>query len=99
MITNAPYATVPTTVTKTANYTTTWGEVVLANANGGAFTVTLPAATAARSRITVKKTDSSANAVTIAPAAGTIDGAASVQITAQYEARDFVSDGSNWFQV
>ena len=87
-----------TVVTKTTTYTAASGELVLASASGGAFTVTLPAV-AAGAVCTVKKTDSSANAVTVSPASGTIDGAATQQVTVQYESLDFISDGTNWFIV
>lgn len=75
--------------------------VVLANATGGSITVVLPAADSMfEKRITVKKIDSSANSVTVDPAgAATIDGAATVSTTAQWEAWDFVTNNSNWFIV
>lgn len=69
---------------------------ILANANGGAIIVTLPAAAAGR-RYKVKKIDASVNAVTITPASGTIDGLASIDLIDQYAALTAVTDGTNWW--
>jgi len=86
-------------VVKTAAYSAVSGDVVLANATGGAFAVTLPVP-AAGVKVSVKKTDASANAVTVSPhASETIDGASSVVISTQYESDDFLSDGTNWWRV
>lgn len=62
--------------------------LVRANATGGAFTVTLPAASAVvGQRVTVKRLNAGANAVTVsAQGTDTIDGAASASLTAQYQA-------------
>ena len=87
-----------TVQSKTANYVATSGDLVLMDASGGNRTVTLPAV-ASGAVCTAKKTDSSANTVTVSPASGTIDGAASKVISTQYESYDFVSDGTNWFIV
>ena len=85
--------------TKTANYTAlATDNMVLANAASAPFTVTLPAV-AAGQMLVVKKIDSSLNAVTVAPASGTIDGAANLVMNVQWQARTFVSDGSNWFLI
>lgn len=84
----------------TAAYTVgTLEEVVLADASGAAFTVTLPAPTLG-ARATVKKVDASANAVTVAtPGTETIDGAADRSLAAENEVVRLVSDGANWFVV
>jgi hypothetical protein len=83
----SPYA-VPVTV-----------EVVLADATAGAITVDLPSPALGR-RVVVKKTDASANAVTVDPfAAETIDGGPSFGLPAQYDAVTVVSDGTNWFVI
>lgn len=55
-----------TLTTKTANYTMAANEFVAANASGGTFTVTFPAAPADKTRVAVKKVDSSTNAVSLA---------------------------------
>ena len=74
-----------THVDATANYTTSNREVVSCNASTGAFTVTLPTL-AADTWVCIKKTDSSANAITITtPDATNIDGALSITLTTQYE--------------
>jgi hypothetical protein len=85
--------------TKTAAYTAvTTDNLLLADATTAAFTITLPAV-AAGQLLTVKKIDSTANAVTISPASGTIDGAATDSIAIQWQARTYVSDGTNWLKV
>lgn len=84
---------------KTANYTATKEDyVILCDASGGAFTVTLPVGLVEPGRsYHIKKTDSSANAVTIdAAGSETIDGDLTVGISAQYESLLLISDGSNW---
>lgn len=85
--------------TKTTTYTALAGDVLLCDATGAAFTVTLPAAaTVTGSSISVKKTDSSGNAVTIdGNGAETIDGATTLALSTQYEAVTLWSDGSNWW--
>lgn len=84
---------------KTAAYTLTANDsVITAGASGGAFTVTLPTAVGIAGRhYTVKKTDSSANAVTVATTSSqTIDGAATAVLSSQYQFVTVVSDGANW---
>lgn len=68
----------------------------LVDATAAAVTLTLPLASAAPAMtVTVKKTDSSAHTVTVARSGtNTIDGAASVVISAQYGAIVLRSDGS-----
>jgi hypothetical protein len=53
------------TTTKTAAYTAAVAEVVMCNASSGGFTVTMPTGVADKSRIIVKKIDSSTNIVTV----------------------------------
>jgi hypothetical protein len=88
-----------TVVTKTANYTLASTDyVALGNAAGGSFTFTLPAvATSTNRAYRVKKTDASANTVTVqGNAAETIDGANTAVLTRQYESIDLVCDGTTW---
>lgn len=98
----APLGLVSALVVKTGNYTLGANDsVVLGNASGGAFTFTLPtAAGLATGRVyTLKKTDSSANAIAIATTSSqTIDGAASLalSLSRQWQYVQVVSDGSNW---
>lgn len=77
--------------------------IIGADATGGAITVTLydPAQFPGR-KVTVKRLNAGANAVTIAaPGAATIDGAASVNLTVQYQSYSLWSwkDGadSGWW--
>jgi hypothetical protein len=89
--------TTATVVAKTSTYTAVSGDVILANASGGAFTITLPTATSGAT-VTVKKTDSSTlNYVTIQPASGTIEGQSKATISRQYGGGTFIANGTNWF--
>jgi hypothetical protein len=76
--------------------------VIIADATGGAIVVNLPTAVGISGRMySVKKVDSSANAVDITPD-GTemIDGVnAAVSITLQYSAFQVISDGANWWVI
>ena len=86
-------------VSVTATYTVLDGDLlILANATSGAFTVNLPTAAGREGRrIIVKKTDSSANAVTVDGfGSETIDGATTVSLTTQNALREMVSDNTNW---
>jgi hypothetical protein len=93
---------IPAVLSKTANYTvsTNDGDNVQVNtsASGGAVTITFYAASGNTGKIiTVKKTDSSANAVTLdGNASETLDGALTATLTAQYDSATFVCDGTNW---
>lgn len=71
------------------------------DASGGAITVNLPAASgAAGVTIDVKKTDASANSVTVdGNASETIDGALSLTISSQYDTYTLRCDGSAWWVV
>lgn len=75
--------------------------VVLVDATSGAITVTLPpAADFEPYKITVKKTDVSANAVTVeGNASETVDGAANTSLASQWDTVTVVSDGSNAFTI
>lgn len=86
--------------TKTANYTLTGADrTIRANANGGAFTLTLPDATtlAAGFPYLIKKVDASVFTVTITPnGVQTIDGAANYILTNAQQAVILYDTGSNW---
>ena len=73
----------------------------LANATSGAVVLTLPLANSAPAMtLTVKKTDSSANTVSVArTGTDTIDGATSVAISAQYGAVVLRSDGGTTWNL
>lgn len=86
-----------TFTTKTAAYTAAASEYVLANASSAAFTVTLPVSPSTGTVVGVKKTDSSANVVTVVGSgATTIDKDANCTLNAFDAAGVFVYDGSNW---
>jgi hypothetical protein len=75
--------------------------VIFCNSTGGNMTVTLPSAvTFASRKITVKRTNTTANTVTVGSAAGTIDGAASYIIPGgTLNSITVVSDGTNWYII
>jgi exoribonuclease R len=86
----------------TADYTATVNDSFIpVNATSGAVTVTLkPAGEAEGKRLTVKKTDASANAVTIdGDGSETIDDATTVVMNSQYESICVLSDGVEWWVV
>lgn len=72
--------------------------VVVNKTTGAATAVTLPATPVTGSNYTIKdgKGDASTNAITVSPAAGTIDGAANIVIDQDYGARVFVYNGTQW---
>ncbi len=90
------------TASVTAAYTVSGHDrIILADATGGAFTVTLPDATLRKNQqpISVKRMNAGGNAVTVGAVAGTIDGAATQAIAAQYTVLTFISDGAVWHIV
>ena len=87
------------TVAKTGNYTATTADVVIrCDSSGGAFTITLPAASGNGGRFyIIQKTDSSTNAVTIdGNASETVEGATTYLLYKQNESLLITCDGSNW---
>lgn len=88
---------------KTTNYTaTTSDEILLVTATGGAFTITLYAASGnAGRRLIIQRTDTTfANAVTIdANLSETIGGAATTTLHTAGETLEIVCDGTNWLIV
>jgi hypothetical protein len=87
---------------KTAAYTVLSTDgVVLGDASGGAFTFTLPTAASISGRlITLMKTDSSANRITIdGNGSETINGDTTRILGAQYSFLRLVSDGTNWLII
>lgn len=87
-----------TVATKTTTYTIVGtDDVILADATGGVFTVSLPTAVGWTKRITIKKIDTSANVVTIGTTGGqTIDGASTRLLNTQFSSVTLVSDNGNW---
>ena len=92
-------------VSKTANYTVTANDgVIECDATSGAITLTLPAVSgaAAGTTYTLKKTDSSANAVIWdGNASETIDGATTVQTTTQWASITIIRNtaGTAWLTI
>jgi hypothetical protein len=85
--------------TKTGAYTLiNTDSTILGDATSAAFTLTLPTAVGIAGRIyTLKKIDSSVNAVTIdGNGAETIDGEATYSLSTQWKYVSIQSDGSNW---
>lgn len=84
---------------KTEAYPATLDDkVILCDATGGAFTVTLPTAVGNTDKVfVIKKTDVSANIVTIdGNDAEEIDGVITQTLSSQYDFFAVVSDGANW---
>lgn len=73
----------------------------LIDTSGGAVSVSLPAAadTSPDTLFTVKRTTGGANALTVTPDSGNIDGSAAHSIASQYAAFAYASDGSNYHIV
>lgn len=83
-----------TTLTATSNTSQ------YADATGGAFAVTLPAASSTDKVFMIKKIDSSGNAVTVTRAGSdTIEGATTVALSAQYSWIIVQSDGTSAWKV
>jgi hypothetical protein len=76
-------------------------EIVLANAVGGAFTATMPSAVGREGYVySIKKTDSSANAVKVdGLGSEEIDGDADFDLLSQDEVITVVSDNANWWII
>ena len=84
---------------KNVDYTIAAGvDVVLVDASGGNRVITLPAVALSNKRvIRIKKTDSSANLVTVdGNASDTIDGALTKILGFQYQALTLICDGVTW---
>ncbi|MFH1714697.1 MAG: hypothetical protein ABH857_00660 [Elusimicrobiota bacterium] len=81
-----------------SNYTAGDETVILANAAGGAITVTLPLLSAAQNRVYyIKKTDSSTNKVTIDPnGSETIDGLTTIALGIENSCYEIVASSSQW---
>ena len=74
-------------------------DVLLCDADGGAFTVSLPPPRfMLHKRIEVKLVSASGS-VTIEPTSGLIDGASGVLLVVQYESVSIVTDGTNWHLI
>lgn len=91
---------IPSTRTRhvlAADSPTTQDGAVFVNASAAPVTITLPPPTQVQGwELTIKKTDSSGNAVTVA---GVIDGATNPTLATQYKAMTIVSDGLTYYKV
>jgi hypothetical protein len=87
--------------TKTTTYTATTSDDVILCTSGSAWTLTLYAASGNSGKtLTIKKTSSDTNAITIdGNASETIDGVTTTTINSQYETLKIICDGSNWHIV
>lgn len=89
-------------ITKSTDYTITTNEqnaLLLGNAASAAFTFTLPSAATVGNGwgVSFKKTDATANIITIDGAGSeTIDGSTTYELTSQNQGVSITSDGTNW---
>lgn len=77
-------------------------DVYLLSSFGGALTARLPPANAAKAagrKVTIKKTDSSANVITVTEQGGSGPDQYAQPLNAQYKAITVVSNGSQWYIV
>lgn len=81
-------------------FTATAQETYIVDTSGGAATITLPAA-ATDTFVRIKDNgNANTNNITVqTPGAETIDGQATDVITSDYEAVNYVSDGTNWYKL
>lgn len=75
------------------------GQTILGTSGVGGITVTLPATPVQNDRITIKKVDAGAGALTVDGNGNTIDGLATQPLGTQWEYMTVESDGTNWFIV
>lgn len=90
----------PRLVVKTSSYTATgMDRFIIASGAGTAITVPNPATTGRGRRLTIKRNDP-ANAITVTPAVGQIDGLTTTTLSADRDVLDIVSDGATtWHRV
>ena len=77
------------------------GDFIIANASAGEFFVNLPTPTAG-AQVSVKKIDSSSNAVTIRGGAAAIDcyaGTIGYSLPDQWTSQDLLADGNQWYLI
>lgn len=85
--------------TVTSAYTVTDKDhTVLASANSGAFSISLPAVSAKKyNLVVIKKTDAGSNEITIdAYGSQTIDGSTTYVLSRQYQSVELHSNGTGW---
>lgn len=93
--------TVISQTSATLSPTQTFGTIViLCNCTSNSITINLPTAVGNTAIYILKKTDSSANTVTVDPnSTQTIDGGSTAVLQVQYESITVVSDNSNWMVI
>ena len=90
-----PVMSVTTTYTMNLN-----DALILCDATGGAFTVTLkPAAECTQKLVVIKKIDNTATVTVDGDGSETIDGATTYSLSSQYQAVRLMSDGTKWHVV
>lgn len=91
-------ALVAPTLVSTSYTATSSDDVLIVDGSGAALTISMMDATAnSGKKITIKKTDTTFNAVTIdGSSTQTIDGATTTSINTRYEMLQMQSDGTNW---
>lgn len=87
-----------TAVAASGNITAASGNVIIGNAASAGFTVTLPAPSNGAT-VTVKKVDSSGNAIVVMRSGVNIDDQVSVVVNTQWQSMDFFSDGTQWYRI
>lgn len=98
-------AALTTTAVQTSTYAAAANQLIPADATSAAFTVTLPAAPANQTRMTVKKIDTSVNAVTVAASGSDVfnksGGSTSVSLSLQNQGLtlQYASTGAIWYVV
>jgi len=85
-------------VARSSNYTAQSGDFVVGNASSSGFTVTLPEPTNGAT-VSVKKIDSSPNAIIVMRSGVPIDGDISAVVNNQWQSQDFLADGLQWYRV
>ncbi len=97
---SGPLARNVTIVTSGASYVANGNDslIVVRKGTGSATAITLPSSPATGQEVIVKdgKGDAATNAITIAPASGTIDGAASLTISTNRGVARLSYDGTEW---
>lgn len=81
---------------KTANYTAAMNDFIICDTTSAGFTITLPASPTTGGQVRVKKSDSSANIVTIVATGKTINGDSSATLISEDAACVLFYDGTNW---
>lgn len=80
-------------------YTVIESSIILADATGGAFTVTLPSPDTGI-QVDIKKIDATANGITVdGLGADTIDGSLTMFLPSQYDSMALVADGEKWLII